>query len=174
MGLMTKEKIPSKPEEALEVLNARQELAKAIAVQERARAERDALRRTLAESNAPPADKIRARARLPAAETEVELAEVAAAEAQNIETARLQEAVEAWRPVFEGRFREALRGLYEAFDKHAIPANEGVRRVWLEAYQAGIELPVGFWTELIPTNNAGAEPLLAFRRRCLRQEAWLL
>lgn len=175
MMLMTKQQEPPKPTEAPKVIEACKAKEAAIQVQAEARAKRDRLRRILADPDADPAEKIRARLALPDAEVAVELAEIAANEKQKIGRARLQEAVEAWRPVFEGRFREALRGLYAALEKHVSPANERARQVWLEAYSMGVELPPHFWPELLSNDNGGGgvEPLLAFRRRLLQTEKWI-
>lgn len=169
--LMTKQKEPPLPDQAPAVVEARRELAKAIADQEKARGRRDDLRRILADANALPADKIRARLDLPDAEAAAEIAELNAGARQADETVKLHQAGEAQRPRFEAEYKKALAEFYAGLES-IVPLNEKVCRIWWKAHEMGVEFPSYFWPEFLSENGMG-EPLFVFRRHALRAEGWI-
>ncbi len=171
---MTKPKtLPPLPDEDPRVVEAQRRLIDAIGVHEAARAREASLYGVLNDPHASPHDQQRARIALPRAEEERVLAEMAAQDAQRDVSARRSEAVEAWRPVFTQRYREALQALDAVFTEHVLPANEEVRAIWYEAYELGVKLPEHFWAEFISPSPAIGSRLHSFWRPTLQREGWL-
>ena len=171
--LMTKDKtLPPKPDAAPEVVAAREQQEAAAAVWREADAALSRLNAALKNPDLGEAERLEAELARPEMERDEKRARARLSTAQAAHRAARAAAVEAWRPILERRFRDALKELDAVFEREVVPVNERARAVWAEAYALGIVFSAHFWTEFVEETSR-LSTRLAQWRRVLKSEGLL-